>query len=80
MFYMDGVACHRPRVEKPVYHWGFSLPKDAEGRSLESLSAEQWEAIAYHSIAALGLEDHQVAGTVEAREVDLGLTAHVDAV
>lgn len=61
---MEVVASTRPRVEKPVFHWGFSLAKDADGKPLETLTARQWEAVAYHSIQALGLEHHQVAWVV----------------
>ena len=59
---MDCVASQNARLKKPVFHWGFSLPKDKDtGQPLEQLSPEQWEALAYHSIRELGLEHHQVA-------------------
>ncbi len=52
-WYMRQWAAQRPRVQKPVYHFGASL---APG---EHLTQEQWEAVAERMLTALGLEDHQ---------------------
>ena len=58
---MDCLASKNARLKKPVFHWGFSLPKDKEtGQPLETLSPEQWEALAYHSSRQLGLEEAEV--------------------
>jgi MobA/VirD2-like, nuclease domain/TraI-like middle domain len=50
---MRAIAEQAPRVEKPVYHVSLSL---APG---ESLSREQWEAVADRLLRDLGLEQHQ---------------------
>ena len=62
---MKVVAKRRVCVERPVYHFGFSLPKDKDtGEPLEHLSPEQWDAMAEQAIVDLGLESHQVAWVV----------------
>lgn len=62
---MQAVAEGRPRVTKPVYHFGFSLAKDGKsGEPLEQLTAVQWEAVVDRTILEMGLESHQVAWVV----------------
>ena len=54
-------AALNSRVETPVYHVGFSLPKDSEtNQGLETLTPIQWEAVADRAVLELGLEAHQV--------------------
>ena len=58
---MEITASGRDGVKKPVYHVGFSLPKDPRtGEPLERLHPEQWRELVYRAISELGLDAHQV--------------------
>ena len=55
---MRSTATGAPRCQQPVYHFGASL---APG---ESLSAEQWDAVADRLLGGLGLSEHEAVFAV----------------